>query len=139
MSLNQEISLKMQLSSETGNIGPVISALESLGLLFDYSPGVLNTVIPLVLDELIRNAIIHGNRSIKSNSVIIELVLTADCIDILIKDQGTGFKAENFIHQDYSIDKFSGSGRGLQIVKSYVDSMIFSNNGSWVNVKIKAN
>lgn len=75
--------------------------------------------VRLVLSELIINAMDHGNNWDKDKYVWVLVKINNREIYMEIKDEGEGIEKNN------SLDKFSSSGRGLLIVRSLVDSIVF--------------
>lgn len=92
--------------------------------------------IPLTVDELFLNAVIHGNKEDENKTVLIKVVLDADKIAITIKDQGEGFDWRRVLARNTPADLESEGGRGVFLVKHYVDKIEYNENGNEVSVII---
>lgn len=86
--------------------------------------------IRLCVEEAVRNAIVHGNRSDKKRRVTVSYRLDNDAINIEIEDEGKGFdhKAVPDPTKDENIMK--NSGRGVYIIKKLMDKVEFNKNGN---------
>ncbi|WP_313343400.1 ATP-binding protein [Sedimentibacter sp.] len=72
----------------------------------------------LILNELIINSILHGNRKDKSKQVFINLLINKSCIIIEVADEGSGICYKKKAYGDYD---FCESGRGLMLVEGLSD------------------
>lgn len=88
----------------------------------------------LVIDELITNAIEHGNQFDDSKKVVIlyKFKETENSIILIleIEDEGKGFSIEKLKEPDISGER----GRGIFIVRKIVDRLEYFNNGKRVVV-----
>lgn len=92
----------------------------------------------LILNELISNGILHGNKGFsekKGVSVAIKEVDTTT-LDIFIKDEGKGFDYKKVCQECYNWDTFnlSEGGRGLMLVNALCSKIQFSENGSQIKI-----
>lgn len=81
--------------------------------------------LKLILNELIINAVIHGNGHNINKSVDLYLEITKEAIRIEVKDQGSGI---DFDVGSYDPDELKVCGRGLVIVNGLSDEMYIQNN-----------
>ncbi len=92
----------------------------------------------LIINELIVNGIIHGNRCF-CNKMLTVVIYALDnrTISICIEDEGKGFNYKKIEEGDFPCDSilFSERGRGLKIVRAICDSIQFNHNGSKINVR----
>lgn len=88
----------------------------------------------LVIDELITNAIEHGNQFDDSKKVLIlyKFKETEDSITLIleIEDEGSGFSVDKLKEPDISRER----GRGIFIVRKIVDRLEYFNDGKKVVV-----
>lgn len=83
--------------------------------------------IKLIIIEAINNAFIHGNKKDKNKSICIEWRLEDNLLRVSITDCGEGVeKLKNYNYEDCDI--LAESGRGLQIINYYSDSVEFKGN-----------
>ncbi|WP_311482193.1 ATP-binding protein [uncultured Anaerococcus sp.] len=72
----------------------------------------------LILDELTANSYKHGNKKDKSRLIDISVLFDDAYLLIKVKDQGQGIKSTK------EVEKFSESGRGIDLVKKLSDEVI---------------
>lgn len=88
--------------------------------------------VKLALEEALNNAIKHGNAHDPSKTVTVEYEVTHDQIKVCISDQGPGFKL-NCVPDplaDENLEK--PSGRGVMLMKAYMDEVFFNKCGNQV-------
>lgn len=76
----------------------------------------------LILDELTANSYKHGNQKDRTRLIEISIVFDKSYLIIKVRDQGTGIKPCQIG------EKFSESGRGIDLVKKLSDEVIINNN-----------
>jgi serine/threonine-protein kinase RsbW len=83
----------------------------------------------LSLEEGLTNAIRHGNKLDPNKRVKVECDIDSDRIRVMIADQGEGFDPD--IVPDPTLDEFieRPSGRGLMLMKAYLDYVQYSDGG----------
>jgi hypothetical protein len=161
--LSGVISGSFILENDLASI-PVYSAL-SLATLFQHgfiaSGKKMNML--LVMQELMINAIEHGNCKISFNEkstwladgnniadlvaeknqdpqiskkkVFVEWEITADCSRFVIRDEGDGFDVQKY-KEMYDADSEGLSGRGILLVKSLVRRLTYNKKGNIVSFTI---
>jgi len=82
----------------------------------------------LAMDELVTNAIEHGNKFDEKKQVHVYCRIEAGNIHFSVEDEGEGFDFETQLKKAPS-DPFRESGRGIFLVNCYVDKLEFSNDG----------
>ena len=89
--------------------------------------------IRLICNELLYNAVIHGNNSDAGKQVHINLEIDGGEMRISIRDEGSGFnpagvekktKQKSFIHKE--------TGRGMKLVMALADEVVYDANGRLV-------
>ncbi len=70
----------------------------------------------LTLDELLENAMKHGNKYEYEKNITLSLVPTLRNIELQVEDEGNGFSLEK-IPKPHQEDKFKKSGRGIHIIQ----------------------
>lgn len=95
--------------------------------------------IQLCVSELVNNAIYHGNKLDKSKRVTIFAECCEDDLIIQVADEGNGFDYQDIPDPTSSNNVIRERGRGLFIVRNLTDRLLFSNNGSVINLKFKLN
>lgn len=95
--------------------------------------------IPLTVDELFLNAVIHGNKENENRKVSIKVTIDDNKITISIADQGEGFNWERVLNRNTPADLENEGGRGIFLVKHYVDNIQYNDVGNEVSVEIGKN
>jgi len=81
--------------------------------------------LALSVAEATSNAIMHGNKADKDKNVYIEIKILPDKIDIVIRDEGVGFTLENVPDPTLPENILKDSGRGIYIMRSFLDDLKF--------------
>ena len=86
----------------------------------------------VVMDELIDNALCHGNQMDLKLPIQLEYMVTPEEFRIRVTDSGPGFDWRSL---DMLMNKdklLSGSGRGLYFIRSLMDEVSFNEKGNQV-------
>jgi len=90
--------------------------------------------VRLALDEALVNAIRHGNRYDAKKRVSVKYKVENDGITIVVADEGRGFDYEDQ-PDPTSPDRLElPSGRGLLLMRSYMDRITFNRRGNEVTM-----
>lgn len=139
--MNSKQSCFYTIASDIKNICPVIEEILNF---FDNAYSELSDCckfdLKVILNELITNAIRHGNKSMEASKVKIYADVIEDKSTIKITDEGSGFNPAEKI--SVALEKktneelldFCETGRGLLIVKSLADSVKFNKKGNSITV-----
>lgn len=87
--------------------------------------------------EAVNNAIIHGNKTDMSKSVTLEIKRENNVVTFLIKDEGKGFDYNNLPDPTAPENIENTGGRGIFLMKHLADLVIFSDDGSNVEIQFK--
>jgi len=93
--------------------------------------------IQLAFTEAFTNAVCHGNMSAPDKFVNVEIKFLKDEIIITIEDEGEGFKVPDLKNYRLSDDIYAGSGRGIFLINSYMDSISFNEKGNRITMSKK--
>lgn len=95
----------------------------------------------LVLNELLANAIIHGNKENKSKSVYLKMKLKKNSIYTKISDEGKGFDYLNYLSRYNSAksSQMKENGRGIKLACSLTDCIAFNSLGNEIKFLKKVN
>ena len=118
---------------------PAISPLvERLMLLIEGSHCVPGEEfgVELALREALGNAVVHGNREHPEAKVHIRCRCWPDKeISIVVTDQGKGFDFEKAAGHGLMSEPLSEHGRGILLMKAYMDIVHFERGGSEVHLR----
>jgi len=88
--------------------------------------------IHLALEEALINAVKHGNKMDPTREVKIDYSISPDKIEISITDDGVGFNPESVPDPRVGKNLYRSEGRGLLLMRSYMDSVQFNQQGNCV-------
>jgi anti-sigma regulatory factor (Ser/Thr protein kinase) len=123
------------MRSEVRAISPLVDRLMRLIEGSQCVPGE-ELGIELALREALNNAVLHGNREDPETKVHIRCRCQQGReLSIVVTDQGKGFDFEKTIRKGIARDPDSEHGRGLQLMKAYMDDVHFERGGSEVHMR----
>jgi serine/threonine-protein kinase RsbW len=79
--------------------------------------------IELTISESMINAIQHGNKADPAKDATLKISSTGDAIEIIVEDQGTGFKLDKIADPTDIANLLKPSGRGILIIRSFMDEV----------------
>ncbi len=82
--------------------------------------------LAIVTTELVNNAIHHGNKNNPRKKVSILFLVNSKCIEIRIKDEGSGFNPAEIKDPLAPENLMSESGRGIFLIKYLMDTIDFN-------------
>ena len=95
--------------------------------------------LELALREALENAVVHGNRENPETKVHIRCrCQPGKEISIVVTDQGKGFDFERTVGNGITTDPDSEHGRGIQLMKAYMDDVHFERGGAEVHMRKRA-
>ena len=124
------------MPSEVRAISPLVDRLMKLIEGSQCVPGE-EFDVELALREALENAVVHGNQEDPDTKVRIRCrCQPGKEISIVVTDQGKGFDFEKTV--GYTTDPDSEHGRGIQLMKAYMDDVHFERGGSEVHMGKRA-
>ena len=90
--------------------------------------------IHLALEEAFINAVTHGNGANQDKTIKIEYSVDSDKIEISMTDEGEGFDSEVVPDPRYGNNLYKPNGRGLLLMRSYMDVVNFNARGNCVHM-----
>ena len=85
--------------------------------------------IKLALEEALTNAIRHGNESDRSKSVTIRYAITPQKAAVVVRDEGKGFIPDEIPDPTAPERLPLPSGRGIMLMRAYMDKVEFRDHG----------
>jgi serine/threonine-protein kinase RsbW len=82
--------------------------------------------IELTISESMINAIQHGNKADPAKKATLKISTTGDNIEIIVEDQGCGFKLDKVADPTDTANLLKPSGRGILIIRSFMDEVDLS-------------
>jgi len=125
--------VSIRIPSEIKNIKKVSS-----GILKDLKPRKIGDDaafdIRLCVDEAVRNAIMHGNKSKKGLSVTVTYSIRPDSLEVEVADEGKGFDHRDLPDPTTGENIMRNSGRGILIMRKLMDRVEFRGPGNVVRM-----
>lgn len=129
------LGINFWMPSEVRAISPFVDRLMRLIKRSRSVPGE-EFDIELALREALDNAVVHGNQENPQTKVHIRFRChPGNEISILVTDQGKGFDFEKFVGNGITAEPASEHGRGVQLMKAYMDDVRFERGGSEVHMR----
>jgi len=95
--------------------------------------------VELAVREALENAVVHGNQEDPETKVHIRCrCQPGEEISIVVTDQGKGFDFEKAMGNGLTPDPAAERGRGIPLMKAYMDEMHFERDGSEVHMRKRA-
>ena len=123
----------LSISSEVGNIIKVENFIESFSETFSLPPDLFGK-ISLSIIEAVNNAILSGNKLDASKQVCLEAWEENNKFHVSIEDEGQGFDYNHIPNPTLPDNILKDAGRGLYIMKTLSDELIFEKNGAKVTL-----
>ena len=129
------LEIDLWMPSEVRAISPLVDRLMPLIKRSQCVPG-QEFDVELALREALDNAVVHGNQEDPEAKVHIRCrCRPGNEISIVVTDQGKGFDFEKIVGNGIALDPASEHGRGIQLMKAYMDDVHFERSGSEVHMR----
>jgi len=134
-SCSSVLEIDSWMPSEVRAISPVVDRLMRLIEGSQSVPGE-EFDIELALREALENAVVHGNQEDPKTKVHIRCrCKPRKGISIVVTDQGKGFDFEKIVGKSITSNPTAEHGRGIQLMKAYMDDVHFERRGSEVHMR----
>lgn len=129
---------RIEIASSLSNITKVEALIDrvcdELGLNEDFYGNIL-----IAVTEAVNNAIVHGNQSVESKQVTIEVDHEGTNLTFNVIDTGVGFDFQNLLDPTAPENIEKPDGRGIFLMKNLSDDVNFDLNGSKVSITFAVN
>jgi len=127
----------LAFSANKNNIHLVERFVEDLCDYYNINNTYFGNILTAVT-EAVENAIYHGNKNDSGKKVYLKFEAKSEGFSFKIKDEGQGFIVDSIPDPtDVNADFSKTEGRGLYIIKSLADEVVFHNNGSCIELIFK--
>lgn len=92
--------------------------------------------LSVVLDEMLMNAHVHGNKQREDKTITVRYAFDADKLTITIEDQGEGFDTEQVIRELTNLDKHQLLERGVFLLSILMDDFEYNAKGNAVTLTL---
>ncbi|MBL7799387.1 MAG: ATP-binding protein [Chitinophagales bacterium] len=132
------MSSAIKIASEPQNIAQVESFIDDVCKQYNVSEESYGNIL-ISLTEAANNAIIHGNKSNRNKEI--EIIADFDNerrkLTFFIKDSGNGFDYKSLPDPTAPENLDRPCGRGVFLMMQLADLVIFSDNGSTVEMQFR--
>lgn len=126
-------NINIQIPSLPDNIRIIESFIDNAKEKFNLNDDIYGNIM-ISVTESVNNAIKHGNRNIKSKNVSISLALDETQLKFVIKDEGAGFDFHDLPDPTAPENLEKPGGRGIFLMKHLADEVVFTKEGSVVEL-----
>ncbi len=126
-------SINIQIPSLADNIRIIESFIDNAKEKFKLNDDIYGNIM-ISVTESVNNAIKHGNRNEKAKNVSISLMLDDSQLKFRVADEGNGFDYHNLPDPTAPENIEKPGGRGIFLMKHLADEVVFSHNGSVVEL-----
>lgn len=88
--------------------------------------------IKLALEEAMTNAVRHGNGNDPTKHIVVQYSVTPERAEILIRDEGFGFRLDDVPDPTRPENIDRPNGRGIMLMRAYLDEVRYSQAGNQV-------
>ncbi|NNC94349.1 MAG: ATP-binding protein [Chitinophagales bacterium] len=128
----------LTLASTAESISQIEPFVDEVREKFEISDDIFGNIL-VSLSEAVNNAIFHGNDedASKQVTIICKKDTEKEIISFKVIDEGPGFDYNNLPDPTSPENLENLSGRGVFLMKQLADMVIFSDNGSTVEIQFK--
>ena len=130
-------SKRIKMRSKLESVGEVENLINSIFEDYDLSPDYYGNML-VALTEAVNNAIMHGNKMDESKMVDFSFKHQGDEFRFTIKDEGKGFDYSHIPDPTSPENIEKPDGRGIFLMEHLANEIVFSDNGSTVELIFKA-
>ncbi|MCA9072588.1 MAG: ATP-binding protein [Planctomycetaceae bacterium] len=91
--------------------------------------------VRLALEEVLMNAIKHGNKMDPAKVVRIQYVVTEEHVSVEVEDQGEGFQPDKVPDPTLPENLERPGGRGVFLIQQFMSTVEFNSRGNLVRMK----
>jgi serine/threonine-protein kinase RsbW len=132
------VSSAIKIASEPQNIAQVESFIDDVCKQYNVAEESYGNIL-ISLTEAANNAIIHGNKSNRNKEI--EIIADFDSerrkLTFFIKDSGNGFDYKSLPDPTAPENLDRPCGRGVFLMMQLADLVVFSDNGSTVEMQFR--
>jgi serine/threonine-protein kinase RsbW len=124
----------IELSSQLESLTQLEIFVDNICERYDVSEDNYGNIL-IALTEAVNNAITHGNQLNPQKIVSLIMGTTENEVMFTVKDEGNGFDYNNVPDPTLPENLNKLNGRGIFLIKSLADDVIFERKGSVIKIK----
>ena len=138
--MDNEIEIQIKVPNQTrylaliGQIGE--NLVKEICQLPDYKETCAND-LNVVITEAMANAIKHADEAEPDMFVKISVSSSDRELSVKVYDSGQGFDLDSIQDPDFSSDNLDESGRGIFVIRSLMDSVVYKKTNGWNVLEMK--
>ena len=124
------------IKSDIENLTAVESMVDRLSKKLGISDDVYGKILISTV-EAVNNEILHGNRGNKLRDVVVVMSADGNVFEVIVKDEGEGFKYNAIPDPTDPHNIENLHGRGVFIMRSLADSLEYNEKGNEVRMRFR--
>jgi len=124
-----QVRLDFLIPSKLSRILGVNRLVSFLANEFGFPPEDSKVNLPLVMDEALSNAIVHGNRNREDLKVHVRIYVSSHRFFVQVEDEGEGFEIDETQDPKKRENLHKPSGRGIYLMRELMDRVEFKEGG----------
>jgi len=132
----QDTTFTLELKSHPKNVSEIEPYVNQIVEAYGVDTEMYGNIL-ISLTEAVNNAIIHGNHHDEEKSVTVQLRKNDKYLNFSVTDEGKGFDFNDLPDPTAPENILKIGGRGVFLMRQLADLVIFSNEGSTVEVQFK--
>lgn len=133
MDLKLACLYEIKLPSNPASIAEVENLIERTCSELKVNEDLFGNIL-ISVTEGVNNAILHGNKGDLATFVTLSILSNDAWICFRVQDQGTGFDPDSIPDPTAPENLLKENGRGIFLMKSLSDNLVFEKNGALVNI-----
>jgi serine/threonine-protein kinase RsbW len=130
-----QVRLDFLMPSKLSRILGVNRLVSFLATEFGFPPEDSKVNFPLVMDEALSNAILHGNKGCEERKVHVRIYISSRRFVAQVEDEGDGFDPNGARDPKKEENLFKRSGRGIYLIRELMDKVSYFKGGSVLEVE----
>lgn len=132
----QDTTFTLELKSHPKNVSVIEPYVNQIVEAYGVDTEMYGNIL-ISLTEAVNNAIIHGNNNDEEKDVVVRLRKSDKYLNFAISDEGEGFNFNDLPDPTAPENILKIGGRGVFLMRQLADLVIFSDEGSTVEVHFK--
>jgi serine/threonine-protein kinase RsbW len=127
---------KIVIESKIENLRIVETAIDEISAQIGVNQDNYGKILVSTM-EAVNNAIVHGNKSVESKKVEINISYKKQILEITVMDEGPGFRFDAVPDPTKAENIENVSGRGVFLMSKLADKIKFNEQGNKVTMSFK--